>query len=118
MSQRPCLRGTVIQAGNPDWRPLERAVGAELARRFMWMYEVRLDDGTRVDAYKHVMTRRYLHLGADGIALRHGLDGRYRAIALESAIQAAFDGFQSQGVGPHDAPLLAAALASARGLAA
>jgi hypothetical protein len=33
---------------------------------FMWMFRVELDDGTKVEAYKHSWTRQYLHLDADG----------------------------------------------------
>jgi hypothetical protein len=32
----------------------------------MWMFEVRLSDGTPLHAYKHIDTRRYLHLASDG----------------------------------------------------
>jgi uncharacterized protein DUF4160 len=32
----------------------------------MWMHAVTLKDGTRIHAYKHWHTRRYLHLSDDG----------------------------------------------------
>jgi hypothetical protein len=34
----------------------------------MWMHEVELEDGTRLHAYKHHETRRYLHLDHGGRA--------------------------------------------------
>lgn len=35
---------------------------------FMWMHEIELEDGTRLHAYKHYETRRYLHLDHGGRA--------------------------------------------------
>ena len=50
----------------PNWEPLIDLVGLELVRWFMWMGQVELIDDTLVHAYKHVATRRYLHVGEDG----------------------------------------------------
>lgn len=58
--------GKFVQCEQPEWRPLCGAVGDRLAGQFMWMAEIELDDGTRVHAYKHVQTRRYLHLDMHG----------------------------------------------------
>lgn len=63
------IPGTVVQAETPSWAALEAAVGVVVAPGFMWMFEIRLADGTRVDAYKHVASRRYLHLTEDARAL-------------------------------------------------
>ena len=41
-------------------------VGEELAGEFMWMFEVQLDSDVRLDAYKHIDTRRYVHLDPSG----------------------------------------------------
>jgi hypothetical protein len=54
------------QGRTPEWQPLLDAVGEEIAANFMWMFEVRLSDGTPLHAYKHIDTRRYLHLASDG----------------------------------------------------
>ncbi len=62
---------TIYQFQHPDWEPLLGLAGAELARWFMWMGELRLSDGTRVHGYKHVETRRYLHLSPDGRAFEY-----------------------------------------------
>ena len=35
---------------------------------FMWMFAVELEDGKRLDAYKHRWSRRYLHLTDKGRA--------------------------------------------------
>ena len=112
------IKSTVVQAENPSWASIEAALGTELAGWFMWMYELRLDDGTRVDAYKHVTTRRYLHLSVAGLALRYGVEGRYLGVDLASAITTAFEGWHRAAPGQRDVRLLAAAVASARGVAA
>ena len=35
----------------------------------MWMFEVELEDGRKLHAYKHWWTRGYIHLTLDGRAL-------------------------------------------------
>lgn len=55
------------QGERPDWEPL-RAIVASIVDDFMWMFEVELEDGRRLQAYKHYWTRRYLHLDDDGRA--------------------------------------------------
>src|SRR4051812_48028900 len=117
MTPQRAIKGTVVQAAHPSWSSLEGVVGTDLAGWFMWMYELRLDDGTRVDAFKHVATRRYLHLSATGWALRYAVDGRYFSVDLASAITTAFEGWQCAEPGPRDMKLLAAAVASSRRVA-
>jgi hypothetical protein len=58
--------GAVVQYSEPRWEPLLDAVGDTLAGRFMWMFEAQLDGGLALHAYKHQVTRQYLHLGEDG----------------------------------------------------
>lgn len=118
MARERATKGTVVQADEPCWSPLESVLGTELAGWFMWMYELRLDDGTRVDAYKHVTTRRYLQLSAASVAYRYGVDGRYLGVNLAAAISDAFDGWERAAPRPRDLQLMALAVASARTLAA
>lgn len=62
------VRGvTTSQYDTPDWEPLLE-LAAEHADEFMWMFEVELESGLRLHAYKHVETRRYLHLDKEGRA--------------------------------------------------
>lgn len=68
--------GKIIQSEEPDWAPLEAAM-ADILGGFMWMFEVRLSDGQRVQAYKHYLSRRYAHLGTDGRAFAYTRGGRY-----------------------------------------
>lgn len=76
------FQGEVTQGDSPDWEPLLAAVGEELAGEFMWMFEVRLEDGRLIQAYKHFDTRRYLHLGPEGSAFGYGPNNRYHAVPL------------------------------------
>ena len=61
------FRGRMTRSDSPNWEPL-----LNLARvyvdEFMWMFEVELEGGVRLHAYKHIVTRRYLHLTEDGRA--------------------------------------------------
>ena len=55
-----------------------------------WSFE----DGSRVHSYKHVTTRRYLHLPGDGRAFAYLGDHRYREIDLEIAVDLVFVGWE------------------------
>jgi hypothetical protein len=59
---RRARKGEMTQGGDPDWGPLLRLLGRRLVSDFMWMFEVRLRDGTALQAYKHIDTRCYIHL--------------------------------------------------------
>jgi hypothetical protein len=65
-SMRP-RKGQVLQFDHPIWEPLIE-LAPEHVHEFMWMHEVELEDGTRLHAYKHWETRRYLHLDHGGRA--------------------------------------------------
>jgi hypothetical protein len=60
------IRGRLVQYEEPTWEPLLNLLGAELVGDFMWMHEVALDTGDRVHAYKHIDTRRCIHLSDTG----------------------------------------------------
>ena len=77
----------------PDWDPLIDLVGLELVRWFMWMGQIELVDDTRVHAYKHVSTRRYLHIGEDGRLFAYRSPDHYFEIDAEMAIEEAFSGW-------------------------
>jgi hypothetical protein len=59
------LHGKEPNGLRPDWRPLIDFAPDELPD-FMWMFRDFLEDGTVIEAYKHVWTRQYLHLDAKG----------------------------------------------------
>jgi hypothetical protein len=60
-------RGRVVNYETPVWEPLFELTSEHIGE-FMWMHEVELEDGTRLHAYKHYETRRYLHLDHGGRA--------------------------------------------------
>jgi hypothetical protein len=90
MNHRHDTTGEIHQCERPCWRPLLDVVGTELIEWFMWMYEVRLSDGCHVHAYKHRVTRRYLHLTDDGDAVAYKGGGVYTPLDLGDAIEHAF----------------------------
>jgi hypothetical protein len=53
-----------------NWSPLEQKLEPELCAEFMWMLG---ENG--IDQYKHIVTRRYLHLDKDGRCLARTNDG-------------------------------------------
>ena len=59
---------TVTTAAN--WAPLEARLRNDIdaIREFMWMYG---DEATRIEYYKHSVTRRYLLLHRDGRCFQH-----------------------------------------------
>jgi hypothetical protein len=90
MGRAAVIKGRSIQGEHPDWGPLEAAVGLDVVGDFMWMYDVELDDGRRVQAYKHIDTRRYVHLDSDGNAFIDETDGRYRSISIIELLMRVF----------------------------
>jgi len=85
----PARAGVSDGTGEPNWQPLLDAVGEHLTGTFMWMYRVHLDGGGILHAYKHIFTRRYMHLGEDGRVYEYTACGRYVVSRLDFAIEAA-----------------------------
>ena len=80
------LHGTIRQGARADWHALEDLVGTDLLSRFTWMFELELEDGARVHAYKDRITRRAVHLAEDGRAFVDTATGRYRQIDRHTAV--------------------------------
>jgi hypothetical protein len=55
------VRGTSTRKYEPGWEPLLE-LAPEHIDEFMWMFEVELESGLRLHAYKHIETRKYLHI--------------------------------------------------------
>ncbi len=70
---------------NENWVPLERMLkhDANVIREFMWMYE---DEQTRVEYYKHTVTRRYLLLHRDGRCFQQSAPGLIK-VDFDSELQ-------------------------------
>ena len=87
------LRGRMSRLERPDWDPVIDFVGLELVRWFMWMGQIELVDDTRVHAYKHVTTRRYLHIGEDQRLFAYRSPNAYLEIESAHALEEAFAGW-------------------------
>jgi hypothetical protein len=80
----------------PDWRSLEALLGSDdLCAHFMWMFDVELEDGTVLNAYKHRWTRCYFHLVDDGRAFYYVTDHLYAETDPHAAINAVFADWES-----------------------
>lgn len=77
-SSKP-IRGKTLQVDAPEWEPLLNLAPDQVVD-FMWMFTVQLVDGTRIQAYKHYWTRRYLHLSEDGRAFVFVPKTRYEEV--------------------------------------
>lgn len=74
------------QGDAPDWDPLLRVVGEQVTGDFMWMFAVELTAGAPLQAYKHIDTRRYVHLDPSGKAFAFGSPDLYRPVPLRQVL--------------------------------
>jgi hypothetical protein len=74
--RRKWQRGRFTERREPIWEPLLEVLPEDI-EDFMWMGEVRLTDGTRVQFYKHYWTRCYLLLDLGGRTWIQKDDDRY-----------------------------------------
>jgi hypothetical protein len=75
-------RGKFRQAKEPVWAPLLELAPEDIDD-FMWMCEIELTDGARVQSYKHYWTRRYIHLDLGGRAFVYLDENRYEEVDAE-----------------------------------
>jgi hypothetical protein len=61
------VAGEMLRVDTPTWEPLLE-LAPDHIEDFMWMFDVELDGGPLLHAYKHWWTRRYIHLSDDGRA--------------------------------------------------
>jgi hypothetical protein len=86
--------GQITRGLKPSWEPLIGLVGPDLVPGFMWMFALRLDDGTELHAYKSIATRQYVHLADDGRAFASHRGERYEEITVRQAVEQAFNGWE------------------------
>ena len=112
---RDTLNGRPTNSELPYWPPLIDLVGLELVDGFMWMLEILLEDDSMLHAYKHIETRRYLHLHEDGgRAFVCVGPGRYCEVDPRTALEAVVADWELSLVEDADADPIRAALATAR----
>jgi hypothetical protein len=80
----------MAEGSSPSWRPLLDLVGEQVVGDFMWMFEVELLDGRVLHAYKHIDTRRYIHLSEQGRAFVFSSPHHYRAVRAADVLAAVF----------------------------
>ncbi len=90
MSATRDRQGEVGQCQRPNWDPLLDLVGEDVTADFMWMYEIDLEPRGHVQAFKHIDTRRYLHLDDRGNAYEYRGPNRYRRVAVLDALVSVF----------------------------
>ncbi len=78
-SKRKWQRGKLTDRREPIWEPLLELLPEDIDD-FMWMGEVALTDGTRVQLYKHYWTRRYLFLDLGGRTFDYRDGDRYELV--------------------------------------
>lgn len=71
--------GDVVNCEEPVWEPL-LGLARIYVDEFMWMFEIELENGVRLQTYKHYWTRRYLYLDGEGKAWLYREDGRYEPL--------------------------------------
>ena len=89
MATERTVRGEMGQYEQPEWKPLEEALADHILSQFMWMGEIRLETGEVLHAYKHRLTRRYLHLAADGTTYVYRGERGYAPTDAAEAVAAA-----------------------------
>lgn len=89
------LRGGGMRGDQPNWEPLLELAPEEIDD-FMWMFEVELEDGAMVQAYKHWWTRRYVHLDFGGRAFVFTEDDLYEEVHAEELLAAVLRGRESR----------------------
>src|ERR1700746_2331896 len=68
------FKGEMVEPPHPlNWKPLVELAGKQ-AEDFMLMFDVELEDGPRLTAFKHWWTRGYIHLAVDGRAFAYEYD--------------------------------------------
>ena len=115
MRARRLIHGRVRGHDVPDWAPLEALLGSEdLCGHFMWMFDVEMDDGAVLNAYKHRWTRRYIHLTTDQRTFVYAGRDVYTAVEPADAIEAAFERWECCGPTTVERLALRSAIARAR----
>jgi len=90
-------KGEMSCPDEPFWEPLLGLVGFEVTGDFMYMFQVEMRDGTKLHAYKHRDTRRYIHLTDRGEAWYYEEPDWYRPCRSSSMLLAVFRNLRELG---------------------
>jgi hypothetical protein len=89
--------GKFKQCKEPVWQPL-LDVAEEIVDEFMWMEELELETGLRLQFYKHRLTRRPLLLDGEGRAWSFRGNSQYWVAYLSVELRKALDEWWEQEV--------------------
>lgn len=95
---RQAHRGDSTRGQKPNWDPLLDLAPDEIGD-FMWMFEVELESGLRLHAFKHIETRRYLHLDTEGRAFVYQEPDLYREVEPERILRLVLERRQPRCLG-------------------
>lgn len=87
MGREGLVTASMGRGEKPDWRPLQKVLSDEQVSEFMWMYDMWTPAGERMQAYKHIDTRRYLHLDEYGNAFVYVDEATYRRLPLADLLE-------------------------------
>jgi hypothetical protein len=77
---------------------------------FIWMFQVELSDGAMLQVYKHIDTRRYIHLSSNGQAFAYEPPSHYRSVPAMRVLAEVFAtlpglaGVTAEQIQPRDGP--------------
>jgi hypothetical protein len=78
MESEALIGGSFCEPGRRDFTALEELVRDVIVTRFEWLFEVELEDGSRMDIYRHRDTCEYLYAAEDGRTFDWAARGRFR----------------------------------------
>lgn len=81
-------RGEITSWDEPVWEPLKTLLGIYV-EDFMWMFAVKLEDGTRIHGFKHGHTRSYLYLSDDDRTFVYEEPNLYREVEAREIVNLA-----------------------------
>jgi hypothetical protein len=80
MESETLISGSDCEPGRMDFTALEGLVRDVIVTQFRWLFEVELEDGSRMDIYRHRDTCRDLFVAEDGRTFDWAARGRFREI--------------------------------------
>jgi hypothetical protein len=80
MESEALIAGSFCEPGRRDFTALEGLVRDVIVTQFRWLFEVELEDGSRMDIYRHRDTCRDLFVADDGRTFDWAARGRFREI--------------------------------------
>lgn len=78
MESEAVIGGSYCEPGRRDFTALKELLGDVIVSRFEWCFEVELEDGSRMDIYRHRDTCGFLYVAEDGRTFDWAARGQFR----------------------------------------